>query len=108
MTDLTSSSVPVIIKLIGLTFMVGFATSLLVCVLVVTFDVYRGAAKSGRAPFKKRKFSLNDLKDFSLQYWVTCICIALFYAGLYSFVANDQLFFTSKFGLSTKQANTAC
>ena len=94
---------------VGLTFMVGFvvfSTSLLVCVLVVSFDVY-GAAKSGRAPFKKRKFSLNDLKDFSLQYWVTCICIALFYAGIYSFVANGQLYFTTKFGLSTKQANTA-
>ena len=94
---------------VGFTFLVSFVflfTSLFACIFVVYLDT-RGAAKSGREPLKKRKFHWKDFTDFSLKFWVTIIGLASFYTGIYSFVANSQLYFISKFGLSIRQANTA-
>ena len=90
---------------VGLTFLVGFLflfSSLLACILVLFLD-----SKSGRKPLKKRKFVSKDLKDFSPKYWMSVFSLGVFYAAIYLFVANGQLFFTSKFGMSTKEANTA-
>ncbi len=94
---------------IGFTFMVSFVflfTSIFACIFIIYLDT-KGAAQSGRESLKKRKFDWKDFTDFSLKFWITIISLASFYTGIYSFVANSQLYFVSKFGLSTKQANTA-
>ena len=89
--------------LVSLLFLI---TSLFACMIVVFLDI-KGAAALGRAPFKRSKFNSKDLKDFSPRFWMSIIGCAMFYAVLYGFVANGQLFFISKFGYSTKEANIA-
>ena len=94
---------------VGLTFLVGFIfllSSIIVSITIILLDI-RGAAKLNREPFKRRKFDSKDLKDFSLKFWLVMIALAMFYAVLYVFVANGQLFFMSKFGFDTKHANIA-
>ena len=94
---------------VGLTFLVGFIfllSSIIVSIAIILLDI-RGAAKLNREPFKRRKFDSKDLKDFSLKFWLVMIALAMFYAVLYVFVANGQLFFMSKFGFDTKHANIA-
>ena len=94
---------------LGITFMFGlvaFITGLIACITAVIMDI-RGAVFLDKAPFKRRKFNSRDFKDFSLKFWLTTSACAIFYAVLYSFVSNGQLYFVSKFGLSTKLANSA-
>ena len=94
---------------VGLTFLIGFIfllSSIIVSITIILLDI-RGAAKLNREPFKRRKFDSKDLKDFSLKFWLVMIALAMFYAVLYVFVANGQLFFMSKFGFDTKHANVA-
>ena len=94
---------------VGFTFFFGFIclfSSLFVCLFIVLLDT-KGAKALGRAPFMKRRFQAKDLKDFSLKFWISVVSVALFYAVLYVFVANGQLFFTSRFGLSINEANIA-
>lgn len=95
---------------IGFPFFIGFLlllSSLFVCIVTVLLDIY-GTNRSGREPPpKKRNFNIRDLKDFSSQFWLTLFSLGIFYSVLYTFVANGQLFFVSKFDLTTKQANIA-
>ena len=91
---------------VGLTFLFGFIfllSALIACVLVILLDI-RGA-RLNREPFKRRRFNSKDLKDFSLKFWLIVLALVTFYAVLSVFVANGQLFFMSKFGFDTKNAN---
>ena len=95
---------------VGFTFLFGFAflfSSLFACILIVILDTV-GGNMLGRAPLTRRDtFQLKDLRDFSLKFWIIIVSTSLFYTVLFIFVANGQLFFTSKFGVSIKEANTA-
>lgn len=103
-------------RIVGFTFLVGFGfafSSLLICIATVCLDYigskklqHQLAAHQAGSPLK-RSFKLKDLKDFSLRFWLCLLASSLFFSVLYLFVANGQLFFKSKFELSTKQANIA-
>ena len=93
---------------VGFTFLLGFAflfSSLFACILIVILDT-KGGNMLERAPFTRRDtFQFKDLKDFSLKFWIIIVSKSLFYTVLFIFVANGQLFFTSKFGVSITEAN---
>ncbi len=51
--------------------------------------------------------NIQDLKDFSLNFWLVFLSLSLFYGVIFSFVSNGQLLFVSKFGLTVNEANIA-
>ncbi len=58
-------------------------------------------------PQKKTKINFNDFKDFSLAYWSLFLSLSLYYGATDSFVANGQVLFISKYGLSITEASIA-
>ena len=58
-------------------------------------------------PQKKTKINFNDFKDFSLVYWSLFLSLSLYYGATFSFVANGQVLFISKYGLSITEASIA-
>ena len=63
--------------------------------------------KTKRSSSTKKKFSVKDIKDFGIYYWVVLGIAVSYYVALFPFVAIAQLFFTSKFGLSVSKADIA-
>ena len=95
---------------VGFTLMFGFAflfSSFFVCLFIIFLDT-KGAKALGRVALTRQKFQAKDLKDFiSSKFLMSIVSIASFYSVLYVFVANGQLFFISRFGVSINTANIA-
>ena len=92
---------------VGCTFVFGLVflvVSLVSCVAVVLLD-NSGVNNIKRKLMTSKRFDLENLKDFSIKFWLAVISCTMFYAVLFVFVANGQVYYISKFGLTTRQAN---
>ena len=90
----------------------GFIFSFVGCCFAVILD--KRASWQGimiEQTKAQKKFNLRDLKDslkeFSISYWLSTIPLSIFFAILYSYAANGQLFVSSKYGFSVGKANFA-
>ena len=54
----------------------------------------------------QRGFRLEDLKDFSLPFWLLLLASGLFFILIFAFVGIAQLFFERKYAYSTDTANS--
>ena len=52
-----------------------------------------------------KRFSLKDIKDFSLSYWLFAVIPSVYYSGVFTFLTITQVFFEEKYGYRTVTAN---
>ena len=94
---------------LGITLMVSFGIMILCSFLALILMVMDKRAERilRRDKSTKKKYTIQDLKNFGIYYWSVLAIGVTYYAALFPFVAIAQLFFTSKFGLSVSEANVA-
>ena len=94
---------------LGITLMVSFGIMILCCFLTLIIMVLDKRAEKflQRDNSTKKKFTIQDLKNFGIYYWLVLGIASIYYMVSYPFVAIAQLFFISKFGLSFSEANVA-
>ena len=94
---------------LGITLMVSFGMMILCCFLTIILMVMDKRAEKflQRDNSTKKKFTIQDLKNFGIYYWLVLGIASTYYVVFYPFVAIAQLFFTSKFGLSVSEADIA-
>ena len=94
---------------LGITLLVSFGILVLCSLLTLILMVMdkRGETFFKRISSTKKKFSVKDIKDFGIYYWVALGIAVSYYVALFPFVAIAQLFFISKFELSVSEADIA-
>ena len=92
---------------LGAVFLFGFC----LCVMSLVFGVlatllhYKRNQHSTIKREKKRGFSLRDIKDFSLGFWLYAFASALFMTSIYSFLPTLQHFIQQKYSFVTLKAD---
>ena len=86
---------------LGVTLMVSFGIMIVCCFLTIILIVMDKRAEKilQRDNSTKKKFTIQDLKNFGIYYWLVLGIASTYYVVFYPFIAVAQLFFTSKFGL---------
>ena len=81
------------------------------CLLSLSSGVVAAALHYRREKILKKKrekrshFSLKDIKDFSLSFWLFAFIPAFCFIGVLSFLTITQLFFEGKYGYNIATAN---
>ena len=96
---------------LGATLMVGvlaLISSLFCCLIVILLDK-RGEKLLDRTrePLKIKKITLQDIKDFSISFWLVTVVSTIYYPVVFSFSGIGQLFFVNKYRLSIIDASVA-
>ena len=90
---------------LGATFSVGLCLTLLcfLCTLVLFFVDRRGekCLKASNKRAVHESVRCKDVTKFGLNFWLVVGSVLIFYGCYFPFVATAQVFFISKFGLST-------
>ena len=92
---------------LGCVFLLGFALIMLgvaVGLVAVMLD-YRREKTTGRKREKQRGFTLKDIKDLSLPFWLLLFGSLVFYVMIYPFVGIAQVFFKQKYSYQLVTAN---
>ena len=94
---------------LGITLMVTFGIMTLCSFFTIILMVLDKRAEKilQRDNSTKKKFTIQDLKNFGIYYWLILGIASIYLVVCYPFIAVAQLFFTSKFGLSFSEANVA-
>ena len=87
---------------VGFLLMVG---SVLSAIVIILLDrKIKKLDSSGQKKLSRAKPSFTSFFNFSVSYWLTVLIGAFFFPVIFSFVANGQLFFVSKFGINVNEA----
>lgn len=92
---------------LGATIMVGvlvLIASLLCCIIIILLDI-RGAKLLRRETFKMKNINCQDVKEFSISFWLVVGACIIYYPVVISFSGIGQLFFIKKYGFSINEAN---
>ena len=94
---------------LGVTLMLGVLAmilSLICCVMIILLDE-RGAKLLEREQLQIKKITLQDIKDFSISFWLIAVVSSIYYPVIFSFTGIGQLFFVNKYRLSIIEASVA-
>ena len=80
--------------------------SLICCVMIILLDK-RGAKLLKREQFQIKKITLQDIKDFSISFWLITVVSSIYYPVIFSFTGIGQLFLVNKYRLSIIEASVA-
>ena len=93
---------------LGSLFLFGFGLTIvkvLTVVLVGVLDYKRDKLLRKRKNEERRKFSLKDIRHFSLSYWLFVCMGTLYYIPVFQFTTIAQVFFQKKYGYKIEIAN---
>ena len=92
---------------LGAVFLFGFCLCLISLIfgVVATLLHYRRNHHSRTKRKKRRGFSLRDIKDFSLGFWLFVLASALFLTSIYSFLPTLQHFLQQKYSYTGLKAD---
>ena len=94
---------------LGMVFLVGVALCVLCVITSIMAAILEKRAESLLNRSKKRgvKCFFKDCKSFGIKYWLIAISATFYFGVFFPFVAVGQVFYISKFNLSTNLANVA-
>ena len=92
---------------LGTVLLLGFCLSLLSLVLGMVATGLHYVKKGTQQKKKRGHFSLQDVKDLSLSFWLFSLIPLLYYVGLFSFLTITQVFLEQKYAYRMATANLA-